>query len=133
MRRVVIESDLSGRAGATTIRFGLRGQLYEIDLTAEEFAGLRGVFAPYVRAGRRTVEGGASGSGGWPVTSAVERWSMRGWAEANGYAVQPRGRVPGALVAAYRRAQTPRWTGPARHSMRQTAPVRPGPITGGRS
>lgn len=45
MRRVVIESDLSSQAGATSVCFGLRGQLYEVDLTAEEFAGLSGVFA----------------------------------------------------------------------------------------
>lgn len=106
MRRVVIESDLSSQAGATSVCFGLRGQLYEIDLTAEEFAGLSGVFAPYARAGRRTMEGGPPGTApGCPVTSAAERWSMRSWAEANGFPVQPRGRVPGALVGAYRRAQ----------------------------
>ena len=50
--------DLDGSAAEGTIRFGLDGTEYEIDLNAEHAQHLRDALEAYVRAGRR-VSGGS--------------------------------------------------------------------------
>jgi hypothetical protein len=52
--RVIITDDLDGSEAAETVRFGLDGGSYEIDLNAAHIAELRDIFAPYVAAGRKT-------------------------------------------------------------------------------
>ncbi len=42
-----------GTGATTTVRFGLDGEAYEIDLSAHNAEALRQAFAPYVRAGRK--------------------------------------------------------------------------------
>ena len=46
--RSIIESDMSGEAGAHTLTFGLEGQWYEIDLTDAEADDLRKALQPYL-------------------------------------------------------------------------------------
>ena len=63
--------DLDGSAAEGTVRFGLDGTEYEIDLNAGHAQQLRDALAAYVRAGRR-VSGGsrhlpAAGVGGQRV------------------------------------------------------------------
>ena len=50
--------DIDGSAAEGTVRFGLDGTEYEIDLTAGHAQQLRDALAAYVRAGRR-VNGGS--------------------------------------------------------------------------
>ena len=50
--------DIDGSAAEGTVRFGLDGSEYEIDLNAEHAKQLRDALAAYIRAGRR-VSGGA--------------------------------------------------------------------------
>jgi hypothetical protein len=56
--------DLDGSAAEGTVRFGLDGTEYEIDLNAEHAQQLRDALAAYVRAGRRV--GGGSTALPWP-------------------------------------------------------------------
>ncbi|HEU0102573.1 MAG TPA: Lsr2 family protein [Mycobacteriales bacterium] len=100
--------------GAETVTFGLDGSGYEIDVCAEHAAGLRDALAPYVGAGRRagrsapaqrTGRSGARSSNGAGAGAAKERTQdIREWARAHGHQVNERGRLPGAVIAAYDQA-----------------------------
>ena len=54
--------DLDGSAAEGTVRFGLDGTEYEIDLNAEHAQQLRDALAAYVKAGRRVTGIELSGS-----------------------------------------------------------------------
>jgi len=100
--------DLDGSEAEGTVRFGLDGTEYEIDLNAEHAQGLRDALAPYVRAGRRP--GGAAArrsgrSGGRRASaSGLNTTEVREWAKAQGIEVKDRGRVPAELVVKFRAA-----------------------------
>ena len=57
--QILLEDDLTGEllehGRGETIRFGLDGQLYEIDLSGDSARALREALQPYVRAGRRVT------------------------------------------------------------------------------
>lgn len=99
---IVLEDDMDGGTAEETVRFGLDGAMYEIDLSTTNAAKLRDVLAPYVGAGRRSTggrgtrktQGNRSGSGASPS-------DIRDWARANGHTVSDRGRVPAHVKAAY--------------------------------
>jgi hypothetical protein len=58
-RRVVTRADdLDGSPDAHTVRFGLDGQAYEIDLADSHANQFRELLAPYVSAGRRLTQSG---------------------------------------------------------------------------
>lgn len=95
--------DLDGSEGQETVRFGLDGRSYEIDLNASNAEGLREVLAPYVRHARR---GGGNGRGrrGAPDTrrsDAARSHDIRTWAREHGYQVSDRGRIAKEIVEAY--------------------------------
>ena len=56
--------DLDGGEAEGTVRFGLDGTEYEIDLNAEHAQALRDALARYIRAARRAGGGARSGRGG---------------------------------------------------------------------
>lgn len=99
-----------------TVRFGLDGQNFEIDLSAETAAELRDVFDRYItagrRVGRRTTTVRAAPAGPRTGTTGAERQSpavIREWARAHGHQVSARGPIP----AAVRKAYATRQLGPA--------------------
>jgi hypothetical protein len=105
--------------GVETVAFGLDGASYEVDACEEHATALRDAFAPYVgaarRAGRapaqasgrkgasrtRSSNGAAAGGSGGGKERVQE---IREWARANGHTVSERGRLSGAVVAAYEAA-----------------------------
>jgi hypothetical protein len=98
--------DLDGSEADGTIRFGLDGTEYEIDLSAEHAQALRDALARYVQAARRAggsarrpARGGRRAPAGGPNPTEV-----REWAKAQGIEVKPRGRVPAELVARFKAA-----------------------------
>ncbi|HEY6309754.1 MAG TPA: Lsr2 family protein [Streptosporangiaceae bacterium] len=98
--------DLDGSAAEGTVRFGLDGTEYEIDLNAEHSQQLRDALAAYVRAGRR-VSGGsrrpAHGGRRGPA-GALNTTEVREWAKEQGIEVKDRGRVPAELVVKFKAA-----------------------------
>jgi len=52
---ISLVDDLDGSEAAETVMFGLGGQLYELDLTTEHAAILRGIFGPYIGAARKVA------------------------------------------------------------------------------
>ena len=98
--------DLDGTAAEGTVRFGLDGAEYEIDLNARHAQELRDALAAYVKAGRR-VSGGsrrAAHSGRRRSAGALNTTEVREWAKAQGIEVKDRGRVPAELVVKFKTA-----------------------------
>jgi len=91
--------DLDGSEAEGTVRFGLDGTNYEIDLNARHAQALRDALACYGRAARRPARGGRRAS-----PSGVDRTEVREWAKAQGIAVKDRGRVPAELVVKFKAA-----------------------------
>jgi hypothetical protein len=90
-----------------TVRFGIDGAEYEIDLGSRNQAALREILAEYVESGRRT--GGSVRKGRRPAVAAptstssrAENAAIREWAEASGIDVNSRGRLPKEVIERYR-------------------------------
>jgi len=103
--QTLLIDDLDGSAAEGTVRFGLDGTEYEIDLNAEHARQLRDTLAAYVRAGRR-IGGGSRPARGERRSSAsgLNTTEVREWAKAQGIEVKDRGRVPAELVVKFKAA-----------------------------
>lgn len=104
--QTLLIDDLDGSDAEGTVRFGLDGTEYEIDLNAAHARALRDTLARYVGAARRAGRGarqpsksGRKASGSGPDTTEV-----REWAKAHGMDVKDRGRVPAELVVKFKAA-----------------------------
>ena len=86
-----------------TVKFGLDGVEYEIDLSDEHAAELRAALEPYVAVARRA--GGRQQRGTRTTLPATgpkrDLAAVRKWANANGHEVADRGRIPTAILEAY--------------------------------
>lgn len=102
--QVTLEDDVDGGEAADTIRFGLDGVDYEIDLSDANAGKLREAFAPWVSNGRR-----ASGRRRGPSRPGMTRrgsraGDIRSWAQGQGMEISARGRIPADIQEAYDRA-----------------------------
>ena len=104
--QTLLIDDLDGSAAEGTIRFGLDGADYEIDLNAGHARELRDALARYVGAARRVggtarrpARGARRGS-----ASGLNTTEVREWARAQGIEVKDRGRVPAELVVKFKAA-----------------------------
>ena len=103
--QTLVVDDIDGSAAEGTVRFGLDGTDYEIDLNANNAQALRDALAPYVTAGRRA--GGAArraARGRRAPANGVNTTEVREWAKAQGIEVKDRGRVPAELVVKFKAA-----------------------------
>jgi Lsr2 len=97
--------DIDGGTAEGTVRFGLDGTEYEIDLNARHTEELRKVLANYAAHGRK-VGGTARRAprGRRSSTDAVDTAKVREWAKGNGFDIKERGRVPANVVEKYKAA-----------------------------
>jgi hypothetical protein len=96
----LLTDDLDGSTAEGTVRFGLDGTEYEIDLNAGHARELRDVLARYVDAARRvggSARKPARGSRRGPA-GGLNTTEVREWARAQGIEVKDRGRVPADLM-----------------------------------
>jgi hypothetical protein len=101
---VVLIDDLDGSDAAETVRFGLDGTDYEIDLSAKNAERLRKAFQTYVAKGRRATARRAPSRRGrsrGATRGAASAADMRTWARANGWDVPERGRIAAEVKDAY--------------------------------
>jgi Lsr2 len=99
--------DIDGSSAEGTVRFGLDGTDYEIDLNAKNAEALRHALAPFVKAGRRASGAArrpARGGRRTAVNGKVDSTEVREWAKAQGLEVKDRGRVPAELVVKFKAA-----------------------------
>jgi Lsr2 len=100
--------DLDGGEAQETVKFGLDGRDYEIDLSNKNATRLRNLMAAYVEKGakvdsRRTVTlGGRTARGrGSAATEREQNKAIREWAIRRGLPVAPRGRIKQDVVELY--------------------------------
>ena len=100
---VTLEDDLDGGPADQTVRFGLDGTEYEIDLSARNATAFREQLAPFTDRARKA----GRGPGSRPGRSASAREhssSIRVWARGQGIAVSDRGRIPASVIEQYQAA-----------------------------
>ena len=102
---VELTDDTNGKPADETVKFGLDGREFEIDLTSKNAAALRKAFDTYVQHGRRIS--GRRPRGASPKAAAsngTDTRAVREWAMTNGYDISARGRIPSQVVEAYKAA-----------------------------
>ena len=113
IEEVVVEviDDFDGTPAAETVKFGIDGKTYEIDLSKANAAELRGVLRPYVdraRGARRTAntrrKSGSGGGAGVRRPEGYDRTVVRAWAKSNRVKVSARGRIANEVVEKWRKA-----------------------------
>ena len=100
---VALEDDLDGGPADQTVRFGLDGAEYEIDLSASNAAAFRERLAPFIGRARKAGHRPSSGSGR-SASSRERSGEIRAWAKNQGVAVSDRGRIPASVIEQYQAA-----------------------------
>lgn len=103
---VQLIDDFSGESledgAGRTVSFALDGAQYEIDLSTSNIEELQQVLQRYIDAARRVGSSPRKTTAGRRVRGAAELQEIRAWARANGHEVSDRGRLPEAVLEAYR-------------------------------
>lgn len=102
--QVQLLDDITGEEAAETIRFGLDGVSYEVDLTTDNARKLREELAVYLARGRKVR--GRSGVSRTRSKPRDETRVIREWAEKNGYNPSLRGRISANIIEAYQAANS---------------------------
>ena len=109
-------SDLDGGPADENIVFSIDGATFEIDLSAPQAGDLRRAFSIYVANARRlrgakvtqskskAITPAASSSASSNGSVRIDRSAVREWARQNGHELADRGRIPTAVLDAYRQA-----------------------------
>ena len=97
--------DIDGSEAEGTVRFGLDGTEYEIDLSKKHAQALRKSLGRYVEAARRGPGSRRPGRGRrQPGTNGINNTEVRAWAKSQGMDVKDRGRIPAELVVKFKAA-----------------------------
>jgi hypothetical protein len=100
---IALEDDLDGGPADETVRFGLGGAEYEIDLSKKNATAFRRKLAPFIdhahKAGR-----GQRRRAGRTASSRERSGDIRAWAKDHGITVSERGRIPASVVEQYEAA-----------------------------
>jgi hypothetical protein len=99
--------DLDGSPADETVRFGLDGRSYEIDLSTKNGEKLRKALAPYLDKARVAGSSGAGRRGGRRrgADRDFEPSAVREWAAKKGIQLSTRGRIPSDVVEKYKAAR----------------------------
>jgi hypothetical protein len=100
---VALEDDIDGGPADETVRFGLGGAEYEIDLSTKNATAFRQQLAPFIEHARRTGRGQRRRPGR-TVSSRERSADIRAWAKDQGITVSDRGRIPASVAEQYEAA-----------------------------
>ena len=108
-RKVEVQliDDIDGGRAEETIRFGLDGTSYEIDLNKKNAKELRSTLEKFAQSARRlgrvqNTSGPARGRGRGPARSDRDQnQAIREWAQRKGLEVSPRGRISRSVIEQY--------------------------------
>jgi len=100
---VTLEDDLDGGPAAETVRFGLDGAEYEIDLSKKNAAAFRRKIALFIDHARKAGRGPRRRPGR-TAASRERSGDIRAWAKGQGIAVSDRGRIPASVAGQYEAA-----------------------------
>jgi len=93
--------DLDGSDGATTVRFGLDGVDWTIDLNAKNETDMRTKLGPFLDGARRVRTGGRAAASSASRTVKERNAAIREWALSEGVELNARGRIASAVQQAY--------------------------------
>jgi hypothetical protein len=98
--------DIDGGEADGTVRFGIDGTEYEIDLSATHSDELRKALHTYIEHGRKVagVARRSPRSTGRRNGTAIDTAKIRDWAKSQGLDIKDRGRVPADVVEKYHAA-----------------------------
>ena len=102
--QTLLIDDLDGGEADGTVRFGLDGTEYEIDLSAAHSDELRKALGQYLAHARRTSGTARSAARTRRGGATVDTAKVREWAKGQGIEVKDRGRVPASVVERYQTA-----------------------------
>jgi hypothetical protein len=105
MQKIVqtLVDDIDGTEATATLTFSVSGVDYAIDLNDKNLAKFEKAITPFVQHAQRV--GGRKQRGASVTKLPSNAKIVRSWAQANGYAVPDRGRIPGEILAAYEAAE----------------------------
>jgi len=96
---VTLQDDLDGGPANETVRFGIDGSEYEIDLSAKNAERLRKQFEHFIEHARKPGRTARR-----PARTAASRrrsHEIRAWAQQQGIELSERGRIPAHIVSQY--------------------------------
>jgi Lsr2 len=96
--------DIDGGPAEGTVRFGLDGTDYEIDLSTAHSEELHKVLAAYVTHARKAAGSARRGPRGRRGDGAPDTRKVREWARGHGIDIKERGRVPAEVIEKYKAA-----------------------------
>ena len=105
--QVQLVDDIDGSQADETMKFGLDGTNYEIDLSAQHAEKLRASLAKFILASRRITARPASvatarrAAGAPARIDGAQNQAIREWAASRGLDVASRGRIPRSIVEQY--------------------------------
>jgi hypothetical protein len=100
---VAVQDDLDGGPAEQTVRFGIGGTEYEIDLSNNNATAFRRQLAPFIEHARKAGRGQRRRPGR-TAASREHSGDIRAWAKDHGIAVSARGRIPASVVEQYQAA-----------------------------
>lgn len=126
---VTLVDDLDGGEAEETVRFGLDGTEYEIDLSSAHAGNLRAAYADYIAKARRIRRIRATATARLEQPGSQERnAAIREWATRNGIPIGDRGRIASDVIKAYNAAQRSRRDCPVPPGTPHTAVLEPEPL-----
>jgi Lsr2 len=100
--QILYVDDIDGSQADGTVRFGLDGTEYEIDLSKKHAAQLATAIRPYIEAARKVPSSRRAARGSRPARH--NQSDVRAWARDQGLKVSDRGRIPADVLAQYESA-----------------------------
>lgn len=104
---VALEDDLDGGPADETVRFGVGGVEYEIDLSKKNASAFRRQIMPFIEHARKAGRGQARRSSR-TASSRQRSGDIRAWAKDQGISVSERGRIPASVIQQYESASKDR-------------------------
>ena len=96
--------DIDGGEAEGTVRFGLDGTEYEIDLSARNSDELRAALKEFIAHARKVGGSSRRATARGARRPSADTVAIRAWARENGVDIKERGRVPASVAARYREA-----------------------------
>jgi Lsr2 len=97
--QILYVDDLDGSQAEGTVRFGLDGADYEIDLSKKHADQFAREIGPYLAAARKLPSSRRAARGSRP--GRHDQSAVRAWARGQGMKVSDRGRIPADVLARY--------------------------------
>lgn len=100
--QVLFVDDIDGSEATGTVRFGIGGAEYEIDLSQAHADELAAAVSPYIAVARKVTAARRPARSERPARH--DQSEIRAWAREQGLQVSARGRIPADVLAQYEAA-----------------------------